>query len=71
MEVRDSVKESYARPFLLDHLRELVEKRAAAERMSFEVAEERFWSEIARTTHTRIIDSAYTMPARKGILVKR
>jgi hypothetical protein len=70
-EIRESVNESFREPFLLDHLRELVLRRAAAQKVSFDVAEQQFWSEISQITHTRIIDLAYTMPDRKGILVER
>jgi len=67
---RRAVRDYYARQYRLDALRELVRKRAVAETVSFAVAEEHFWSEIARDTHTRIVDPTYTMPDRKGILTQ-
>ncbi len=57
------------RRFILQHLQTIVTKRSANEHVSFDVAEERFWSEIAGAIHMRIIDSAFEMPEKKGILV--
>jgi hypothetical protein len=67
-EVREAARKDYAQPFILDHLRRIVAKRAVAERISFETAEEEFWSGVARSSHTRIIDPAFRLPEKKGIL---
>lgn len=68
-EGQQAARESFARPYLLAHLHELVQQRATARQLSFEAAEEQFWSEVAATTHTRIVDSAFSMPEQKGLLV--
>lgn len=68
---REAVREHQTNQFLLAHLRDFVRARAARERVSFEVAEQRFWSEVARASHTRIIDSEYRSPSLKGILVNQ
>ena len=65
---RRAVRDYYTRRYLLDAIQELVRKRAAVQRVSFEIAEQHLWSEVARDTHTRILDSTYTIPDGKGIL---
>ncbi len=70
-EGRQAARDSYARPYIIKHLREIVTKRSLAEHLSFDSAEERFWSEVARATHTRIVDPAFELPDRKGILVSQ
>jgi hypothetical protein len=67
-EVREAARKDYAQPFILDHFRRIVAKRAVAERISFETAEEEFWSGVAASIHTRIIDPAFRLPEKKGIL---
>ena len=68
-EGRQSARDAFARPYLLAHLHELVQQRATAKHISFEAAEEQFWADVAETTHTRIVDTAFSMPERKGLLV--
>jgi len=65
------MREYQVRMHGLGHLSEIVKQRAIAGHVGFETAEERFWSEIARATDTRIIDPVFAMPGRKGILVNR
>jgi hypothetical protein len=65
---RRAVRQYYTRPYLLSKLRAMVRKRADTSHLSFDEAEQRFWAEIARETHTRIVDPAYAMPDMKGIL---
>ena len=69
-ETRAAIRRTEGRPFILGHLRDIVRNRASAERVSFDTAEERFWSDVARATHTNIVDPAFRLPDRKGILVK-
>jgi|GEM_PF-1670249 len=66
---RESAREYNTRLYVLQHLQAIVRKRALDERVPLDVAEESFWSEIARAIHTRIVDPAFSMPERKGILV--
>ena len=66
---RKSAREYNIRPYVLRHLQAIVKQRAREERTSLDTAEEHFWSDIARTIHTQIIDPAFSMPAKKGILV--
>jgi sugar phosphate isomerase/epimerase len=61
----------HTRQFALQHLRTIVMKRSVSERKSFEAAEEELWSEMAEAIHTRIIDPAFQMPDKKGILVNQ
>jgi hypothetical protein len=68
-EGKQAARESFARPYLLAHLHDLVQQRATAKHLSFEAAEEQFWSEVAATTHTLIVDTAFSMPEQKGLLV--
>lgn len=68
-EGRQSARDSFARPYLLAHLHELVQQRATARHITFEAAEEQFWAEVAASTHTRIVDTAFSMPERKGLLI--
>jgi hypothetical protein len=68
-EGRKSMRESFAHPYLLAHLHDLVQQRATAHHLPFDAAEEQFWSEVAQATHTRIVDPAFSMPERKGLLV--
>jgi hypothetical protein len=70
-ELRQAARDNHSLPYILEHLREIVRKRAAAEHVSFDAVEEQFWSEVARATHTRIVDPAFSLPDRKGILVSR
>jgi hypothetical protein len=70
-EGRQATRDMYARPYILEHLREIVRKRAKAQHRSFEDAEEAFWSDVAHATHTRIIDPAFSLPTKKGILVNQ
>ncbi len=70
-EGRQASRDNHSLPYILEHLREMVSKRAAAEHISFDAAEEQMWSEVARATHTRIVDPAFSLPDRKGILVNR
>jgi len=70
-EGRQAARDYYAHLSYLVHLRRIVEQRAVAEHVPFAAAEERFWSDVARATHTRIVDPAFTLPARKGILVNQ
>lgn len=67
-EGREAARKDYAQPFILDHMRRIVAKRAAAERVPFETAEKEFWSGVAVSVHTRIIDPAFRLPEQKGIL---
>jgi hypothetical protein len=64
-----SARAYHIRQFALKHLQEIVIKRSVSERLSFEGAENELWSEIAAAIHTRIIDPAFQMPEKKGILV--
>ena len=66
---RKSAREFNTRPYVLRHLHALVKKRSIEDRTSFAIAEEHFWSDVARAIHTQIIDPAFSMPAKKGILV--
>ena len=70
-EGRQAARDYYAHVSYLDHLRRIVQQRAAATNSPFTAAEEQLWSDVARATHTRIVDPAFTMPARKGILVNQ
>jgi hypothetical protein len=53
------------------HLQAIVRKRASEQGVSFDVAEEAFWSEVSRAAHTQIMDQAFNMPEKKGILVSQ
>jgi tetratricopeptide (TPR) repeat protein len=64
-----SLRAYHTRQFDLQHLRELLIKRSVSERKSLEAAEEELWSEIAESIHTRMIDPAFQIPDKKGILV--
>lgn len=66
---RKSAHEYNTRTYVLRHLQAIVKERSREERTSLDTAEEHFWSEVARVIHTRIIDPAFSMPAKKGILV--
>lgn len=68
-EGQQAARDFYNRAYLVKHLHDIVNKRAEAGHVSFAIAEEEFWSEVARDTHTRIVDPAYSMPERKGLLV--
>ncbi len=64
-----AAREYYTRRYVLDHLTKIVQRRAAGRHIAFEVAEEQFWSEIVRKTHTRVVHPSYRLPALKGVLV--
>jgi len=70
-ETRQATRDDRARPFVLAHLHAIVTQRAAARHISFDAAEEELWSDVACATHTRIVDPAFTLPDRKGILVNQ
>lgn len=70
-EGRQASRDYYAQPFVLKHIADIVDKRARHAHISFEAAEEQFWTDLISSTHTHIIDRAFTMPDRKGILVNR
>jgi hypothetical protein len=64
-----AAREYHTTQYVVSHLRKMVERRVASRRVSFETAEEQFWSEIVAKTHTRIVDPSYRLPPRKGVLV--
>jgi hypothetical protein len=66
---RKSAREFTARKYVLRHLHAIVTKRSIEDRTSFDIDEEHFWSDVARAIHTQIIDPAFSMPAKKGIMV--
>src|SRR5712691_11128811 len=64
-----AARDYYTGRYVTDHLRKIVEQRAASRRISSEASEEQFWSEIVAKTHTRLVDPSYHLPPRKGVLV--
>jgi len=64
-----AARDDFAQPFILGHLRQIVTKHAAAEGVPFGLAEERFWSNVGSSIHTRVTDPAFAWPNQKGILV--
>jgi hypothetical protein len=66
---RKSARDYNTREYVLRHLQAIVKRQSREERTSLDTAEEHFWAEVARAIHTRIIDPAFSMPAKKGMLV--
>jgi hypothetical protein len=51
-----------------DHLRDLIKKRATEAHVSVGDAEEQLWTEVANRTHTHVVDPAFHLPEKRGVL---
>jgi hypothetical protein len=53
---------------LIERLRTFVIRRAADTHVPYEVAEEQLWDEVSARTHTRLVDHAFHLPSKRGVL---
>jgi hypothetical protein len=67
-DIERATREDVVRQAILNHLREIVRKRAADHGQSFEQAAAELWAGIAALTSTRVLDANFHLPDAKRIL---
>jgi len=67
-ELQRAHREDFRHRILKKRLAEIVRRRADAQHVAFEVAEEALWKQMIALTRTRIIDHSFDLPSLQGVL---